>query len=95
MIGTRIVHGELHVYEYEPKFRAELTERELDVLVPLAHGKPTKVIAYELGVPFDTVRSRLKRIYRKLDAQNSVQAVLAAHRLGVVDLEAAAEAVAA
>ena len=80
---TRIVNGDLRVEEID----VQLTHRETVVLVLVAKGLQTKQISAELSVPIDTVRGRVKSIYRKLEVQNRVQAAIAAYRLGIVEFD--------
>ena len=54
----------------------QLTERELEVLVLLAHGKENKEIAAELGLKPTTVRGHLESIYSKLQVTNRVEATV-------------------
>lgn len=66
----------------EARLRKLLTERQLDVLRLLAHGKPNKVIARDLGISEGTVKIHLAAIFRALNVRNRVEAVVAAQRLG-------------
>ena len=52
-----------------------LSHRETEVLELLIKGYSIKIIASELSVAFDTVRSHLKNIYQKLHVQNKIEAV--------------------
>jgi len=52
-----------------------LTERELQVLQHLAKGYSTKLIAAELDMAFNTVRSHLKNIYAKLHVNCGKEAI--------------------
>jgi DNA-binding NarL/FixJ family response regulator len=61
-----------------------LTGRELQVLQLLAQGHPNKTMARQLVVSEHTVRSHLRNIMRKLDAENRVQAVARATREGLL-----------
>lgn len=63
---------------------AALTDRELDVLQRLAHGRSTHEVADEIGVSDETVKSHLKQIFRKLDVRDRTQAVAEALRRGLV-----------
>lgn len=53
-----------------------LTEREADTLALLVKGLENDAIAERLFVSPNTVKARLKSIYRKVDAGNRVQAAL-------------------
>lgn len=55
-----------------------LTAREQQVLSLLAHGKPYKIIASDLGISYDTVRMHIKNIYQKLEVTNVSGAVAVA-----------------
>lgn len=52
-----------------------LTERELDVLRCLVKGASYKIVASDLGVSLDTVRTHVRSIYRKLQVHNVAEAV--------------------
>jgi two-component system, NarL family, response regulator LiaR len=58
-----------------------LTDREWEVLDLLCSGAGTEAIASSLVLSTETVRSHLKRIYRKLGVRSRAEAVLAAERL--------------
>jgi DNA-binding NarL/FixJ family response regulator len=62
-----------------------LTERELDVLRLVADGKGNRSIALALSVSEDTIKSRLKSIMAKLDAEDRTHAVTIAVRRGFID----------
>lgn len=61
-----------------------LTDRELDVLQRLAHGRSTHEVAADIAVSDETVKSHLKQIFRKLDVRDRTQAVAEALRRGLV-----------
>src|SRR5690606_42057498 len=58
-----------------------LTPREHLVLSQLCHGHPNKVIARNLGMSENTVKTHLKSIFRKADVQSREQAIELARRL--------------
>ena len=62
---------------------AELTSRELDVLLLVATGKPNKQIAAELDISERTARTHVSRILRKLHLSSRTQAALWAVREGL------------
>jgi LuxR family transcriptional regulator, maltose regulon positive regulatory protein len=64
--------------------REELSARELAVLRYLPTMLTSQEIAGELFVSLNTVKSHLKNIYRKLDADGRRQAVRRARELGLV-----------
>lgn len=63
---------------------AALTDRELDVLQRLAHGRSTREVADDLGVADETVKSHVKQIFKKLNVRDRTQAVAEALRRGIV-----------
>lgn len=65
---------------------ASLTPRELEVLEWMATPNTYKQIALELCVGEETIRSHAKSILEKLKQPNRAQAVLAAIRLGLIQL---------
>lgn len=52
-----------------------LTAREKEVLSHLVEGLSYKMIAAELNISFETVRSHIKKIYEKLHVQTMTEAV--------------------
>jgi DNA-binding CsgD family transcriptional regulator len=52
-----------------------LTEREKEVLQLLATGLTYGKIARELAVSPETIKMHLKKVYRKLNASNKVEAI--------------------
>ena len=63
---------------------AVLSERELEVLKLLAHGKPNAVIARELFLSPHTVRNHISNILSKLQIANRTEATAYAIRSGLV-----------
>jgi DNA-binding NarL/FixJ family response regulator len=64
--------------------RAELSERELDVLRLIANGKDNAVIALELHISPKTVKNHISNILMKLGIENRIQAAVYAVRSGIV-----------
>jgi DNA-binding NarL/FixJ family response regulator len=64
--------------------RYGLSERESDVLRALVSGKGYKEIAYELHISVDTVRSHIRKVYRKLQVHSAPKAVARAIRERIV-----------
>jgi DNA-binding NarL/FixJ family response regulator len=64
--------------------RYHLSEREADVLRALVTGKGYKEIAYDLHISVDTVRSHIRKVYRKLQVHSAPEAVARALREGIV-----------
>ena len=61
--------------------RSSLTAREWEVLDLLCDGLGTEDIANRLVLSTETVRSHLKRVYRKLDVNSREEAVNAGKRM--------------
>jgi DNA-binding NarL/FixJ family response regulator len=68
------------------KALAEFTPRELDVLRALARGLDTESIATELGIALHTVEWHLRHVIEKLGVHSKLQAVVAAARMGIIEL---------
>jgi DNA-binding NarL/FixJ family response regulator len=64
----------------DPPARLALTGREQEVLRCLMAGMGYKRVATELEISIDTVRTHVRRIYRKLQVHNVAQAVTRALR---------------
>lgn len=62
-----------------------LSVRELSVLRLVAEGKSNRAIAEALNLSEDTIKSRMKGILAKLDAQDRTHAVTIAVRRGFID----------
>ncbi len=63
-----------------------LTQRELDVLRLIASGNANRAIAAHLDVTEETIKSRVKNILAKLNANDRAHAVVIAARRGIIDL---------
>jgi DNA-binding NarL/FixJ family response regulator len=64
--------------------RAELSERELQVLKLIANGKDNADIAAELHISPKTVKNHISNILMKLQIENRIQAAVYAVRSGIV-----------
>jgi DNA-binding NarL/FixJ family response regulator len=53
----------------------QFTKREKEILALLCKGNSYKMIAVELGISFETVRSYIKKIYGKLQVHSATEAV--------------------
>jgi DNA-binding NarL/FixJ family response regulator len=67
-----------------PAALADLTPRELEVLVLIARGSSNADIARELVVSNATVKTHVARVFSKLDVHDRAQAVVLAYESGLV-----------
>jgi len=70
--------------EIEELIRAELSEREIEVLKLIANGKDNAVIAADLHISPKTVKNHISNILMKLQIDNRIQAAVYAVRSGIV-----------
>lgn len=93
-----VVHGEAYLHPDVMKkilsrmrpqhsLSVSLTPRELEILEWMASPNTYKQIASQLSVSEETVRSHAKNILEKMKQPNRAQAVLAAMRIGLIDLK--------
>ena len=62
----------------------ELTDREREVLVEIAHGLSNQEIADKLFISLPTVKTHVAHILGKIDARDRVQAVVFAYENGLI-----------
>jgi DNA-binding NarL/FixJ family response regulator len=62
----------------------QLSNRELDVLVEIAHGRSNDEISDRLFIGAATVKSHINRLYTKLGVRDRAQAVAFAYESGLV-----------
>jgi DNA-binding NarL/FixJ family response regulator len=68
------------------KLVEQFTPRELEILHLLADGVDTETIAQRLGIATHTVEWHVRHVIEKLDVHSKLQAVIAAARLGLIDV---------
>lgn len=66
-----------------------LTPRELEVLVRVAEGEDTRLIAAGMGIAPSTARTHVQRVLMKLDVGSRLEAAALAARTGLLDRAAA------
>ncbi len=67
--------------------RADLSQRELEVLQLLTKGRSNKEISATLFVTEDTVKAHLKTLFSKLKVKDRTEAAISAIRHGIVHLD--------
>jgi len=77
---ARIKHGD------RVRLSAQFTRRELEVLNLLAEGLDTTGMSRRLGIAPHTVEWHVRHVIEKLEVHSKLQAVIAAARLGLIDL---------
>lgn len=60
---------------YAPKHSKALTERQLDIVEGIVNGKSYKMIAEDLFISLDTVRSHIKNIYNTLEINSKAELI--------------------
>jgi DNA-binding CsgD family transcriptional regulator len=81
----RELYGFTHKILNPVKMEDPITQRESDVLKGMVEGKSSRLIAETLFISEDTVRSHIKKIYRKLNVSSRGQAVTKAIRLKIIE----------
>jgi len=71
----------------ERRQRADLSQREMDVLQLLIKGRSNKEIGSALFVTEDTVKAHLKTLFAKLNVRDRTEAAISAIKHGIVHLD--------
>ena len=71
----------------KPSPEAIISKREEEVLQLIAEGCSTVEVAERLYISVKTVKNHLASAYQKLDARDRTQAILRAHRMGIIKLD--------
>ena len=71
----------------ERRKRADLSQREMQVLQLLIKGRSNKEIGSALFVTEDTVKAHLKTLFAKLNVRDRTEAAISAIQHGIVHLE--------
>lgn len=61
-----------------------MSDRQFEVLKALANGSANQVIATELGISNNTVKTHLRNLFKMFDANSRVEVVLKARSIGLV-----------
>jgi DNA-binding NarL/FixJ family response regulator len=81
--GERLRHGGAQARQ-RTEILAQLTDREQEVLRLVADGRSNAEIARALFIGTETVKTYVSRILAKLQLRDRVQAVVLAHRIGLM-----------
>src|SRR5215469_15292720 len=84
--GKRILTPELSLEVASHAVDDSLTPAEVSVLRLIADGNANKQIADQLSISEETVKSRVKSILSKLDANDRTHAVTIALKRGIIDV---------
>jgi len=84
--GRRRVPPEVAAEIAEHLADEQLSDREVDILARVAHGRTNKEIARELSISAGTVNVHVKNILLKLHAHDRTQAVTVALKRGIIEL---------
>ncbi len=71
-----------------PRLGTPLTDREIEILEAVSHGRTIAAIAAALFLSQNTVKTHLLRINRKLGARGKTHAVAIGFRRGLLDTHA-------
>ena len=83
-IATQVLKMFSEVHSKTPGENYDLSDREKEVLQLLVNGYSYKMIAAEMFISIDTVRSHIKKIYEKLQVNSKSEAVAKAFRNRIV-----------
>jgi DNA-binding NarL/FixJ family response regulator len=84
--GKKMVSPEVSCEIAEHAMDQPLTPAEIDVLQLIAAGSPNKLIADQLSITEETVKSRIKNIFVKLGANDRTHAVIIGLKRGIIQL---------
>lgn len=74
---AKMIIGSLHTVRQADQY--DLTRREKEILDLLAKGNSFKMIAADLNISVETVRTHIKKIYEKLQVHSQTEAVSKAY----------------
>ena len=72
---ARMIINNMHQATAQQVNDYKLTSREKEILAELSKGNSFKMIASELTISIDTVRTHIKKIYEKLQVHSQTEAV--------------------
>jgi len=86
--GKKKIPPEIAVEMAEHHMDDALTDREIEVLQQVAAGNANKIVANNLSVSEETVKSHMRSILSKLGANDRTHAVTIALKRGIIDIQA-------
>ena len=72
---ARLVIQSIQLTPRRPENKYNLTPKESEILCSLSKGNSYKMMAADLSISIDTVRTHIKRIYEKLQVHSQTEAV--------------------
>ena len=94
MVKYRVVINPRNQWDDDAR-KAKVSPRELEVLALVADGSDNQEIAYLLGIKYQTVKTHLHNVVKKLEASNVTKAFMLALAKGLIrvtgDLEESSE----
>jgi DNA-binding NarL/FixJ family response regulator len=85
-VGRRYIPADIAAEVIGYAIEDELTNREILILEYVAAGQPNKIVARELRISEDTVKTHMKNILSKLNARGRTHAVTIALKRGIISL---------
>ena len=82
-VALRILQQLQNNQKQDPQLQFNLSERETEILHGLVNGLTYKMLAEELYISIDTVRSHIKKLYEKLHVHSRSEAVAIAVNHGL------------
>jgi DNA-binding NarL/FixJ family response regulator len=86
--GKKKIPPEIAVEMAEHHTDDALTDREIEVLQQVAAGNANKIVANNLYVSEETVKTHMRSILSKLGANDRTHAVTIALKRGIIDIQA-------
>jgi len=87
-MSSNIARKVVKYFQHTPAPKIEnthgLSEREKEILASLSEGNSYKIIADNLFISIDTVRSHIRKIYQKMHVHNQSEAVAKGFRDGLI-----------
>jgi DNA-binding NarL/FixJ family response regulator len=85
--GREILPGKVAKRLAARRQRADLSQREMEVLQLLTKGRSNKEISASLFISEDTVKAHLKTLFSKLHVKDRTEAAISAIQHGIIHLE--------